>query len=169
MNNKIRRSSLRDCYEASIFIADKSSGDYHNAVMYNSSRDGMYFETSCQIADGQDVYVKLDDKATQIMGEDKYREYLAKVKWCRTISSGEEKPCFGLGIHFLNGLQDEFEHSLRDCSLNCDKCGVNVLPEQTHKTENSLNLCQQCYKKFESYPEGELKSCIENYLMGNIF
>lgn len=169
MTKQTRRSSPRDCRESPIFVANKSSGDYSSAVMYNSSCDGMYFETSCHIQDGQEVYVKVENKESKVSKEDICRQYLAKVKWCRNISTEENKPYFGFGICFTPENKAAFEAFVTGFSINCDKCGIMVHASKACKSANSLNLCRHCHEQLTTYPEGELKSCIENYLMGNVF
>lgn len=165
--NEERRISPRDSNEEAVFINDNPFGNFSTAVIYNISRDGLYFETSCSIQDGQDVYVKFYNEATRVADGEVQREYQAKVKWCREISSDENKPCFGLGLHIINEEHIDSIESSAECSTNCDKCGV-ILSGKISKTEDLPTLCKKCYDHFKTFPDGELKSCIENYLMGNV-
>ncbi len=164
MNRQERRVSPRDSDEAFVFINENPFGNFSRAVLHNSSKDGMYFETSCDIQHGKDVYIK----APRIESGEMYRKYQAKVKWCKDISSDENKPCFGLGLHIINEEHVESTKSSIGYSANCDKCGIAILPGEIFDTEKSLSLCSKCYNQFKTFPDGELKSCIENYLLGNV-
>ncbi len=168
MSRQERRVSQRDINEASVFINDNPFGNFSSAVLHNSSRNGMYFETSYNIQDGKDVYVKFFNKAPRVNSGEVYRKYQAKVKWCKDISSDENKPCFGLGLHIISEEHIESTKSSVYYSTSCDKCGIAILSGEIYKTENLLTLCNKCCNQFKTLPNGELKSCIENYLLGNV-
>ncbi len=168
MSSQERRVSPRDSNEAFVFINDNPFGNFSRAVLHNSSKDGMYFETSCDIRNGKDVYVKFYNTHPQVDSGEMYREYQTTVKWCKDISSIKNKLCFGLGLQIVNEKHIKSAESFVDYSTSCDKCGIGIHVGGIYNTEKSLTLCSKCDNQFKTFPDGELKSCIENYLLGNV-
>jgi len=150
---------------APILISDKLDGNYANAIMQNHSSSGMYL--ICQQALGFDegVYVNMLESARNEI----YRGFFGRVKWCRELKrSDENDDHFGIGINFIVKSHNYFGGigCMTDCC--CDVCGEKTSFNKLIRTDDYVFQCKDCYNALNSFPEGNLKSCISNYLLGNI-
>lgn len=160
-----RRSCPRDSYQAPVLISDKLDGSYLNATMHNKSKNGMYLISNQPIGCDAGLYVNRLDSLKQ----DIYRGFYGHVKWCKELKrSGDQDDHFGIGINFVIKSHHYFGGIAFMTEYSCDICGENVPFGNMIKTKEFVLQCPKCHDALECYPDGNLKSCITNYLMGNI-
>ena len=157
-----RRIQARENYEAPIIYAKYNDGDFHEATMYNSSQDGMYFESACDLRQGLYVYIKLAEPGHDICLPG---AYVGQVRWCIKKNNAS---IYGIGVrfmargHIINGKNAERS----DCS--CDLCG-EITPEEILMTDDALSLCHDCFKRLGGLIEGNIKNSILRFMAGNVF
>lgn len=160
-----RRSCPRDTYQAPILISDKLDGDYSNAWMQNHSQNGMYLISKQPLNFDSGIYINMLEAHTR----DIYRGFFGRVKWCREITDSDDlNDHFGIGINFIIRSHNYFGGigCMIDCC--CDVCGEKIPFNQLVRTDDFVFQCKECYEALKHYPEGNLKSTINNYLLGNI-
>lgn len=160
-----RRSCPRDNYQAPILISETMDGNYINAFMQNQSKGGMYLVTPQPIDCESGLYVNMLESAER----DIYRGFFGRVKWCRELKRSEDlNDHFGVGIHFVIKSHQYFGGigCMTECC--CDICGEKMALQKLIKTREFVLECPACHSALDRYPDGSLKSTINNYLMGNI-
>lgn len=160
-----RRACPRDIFKAPILICEKSDGIYSQAIMQNHSINGMYLICERPLDFEMGIYINMLEKEKR----DRYKGFFGRVKWCRELKrSGDIEDHFGAGINFIVKSHNYFGGigCMVDCC--CDVCGERIPTDQMLRTEDCLFQCQNCYHAINNFPEGNLKSSINNYLLGNI-
>jgi hypothetical protein len=140
-------------------------GNYINAFMQNQSKGGMYLVTPQPIDCESGLYVNMLESAER----DIYRGFFGRVKWCRELKRSEDlNDHFGVGIHFVIKSHQYFGGigCMTECC--CDICGEKMALQKLIKTREFVLECPACHSALDRYPDGSLKSTINNYLMGNI-
>lgn len=160
-----RRSCPRNLYETRIVFSENIEGDYKVARMYNKSKNGMYIEVPQPLEFDTGVYVNL----LQTDSPDSHCGYFARVKWCKKIEDAfDESKIYGIGVNYISKSRSLFGEMNCIVKFSCDACGKKVELRKLIKTNNFLYQCTDCKTKIENYPDGNLKSSIEDYLLGNI-
>lgn len=160
-----RRSCPRDPYQAPILISDRLDGRYSSALMKNHSPNGMYLVYNQPLGFDTGVYVNL----LETHNPDIYRGFYGRVKWCRELRRADDHDDhFGVGINFVIRSHNYFGGigNMIDCC--CDVCGEWLPLDKLIRTDDFMFQCRDCYEALKHYPEGNLKSSVTNYLMGNI-
>jgi len=140
---------------------------YSDAVLYNCSRTGMYFEPRAIVLPEEGVHILMSTYAPTSDGPDRYCYYLARAVWCRSIPDDKD-PRYGCGARLLkcscrpDGMDAEF------ICHTCDMCAEAIPCQNLQKTEDFLYLCPSCERHLEAIPEGHLKRSIKRFLLGNV-
>ncbi len=153
MSNVSKRAFQREGCKVKITFSIFKTDKHFCADMLNCGQGGLYFESDVNIAPGSDIYIKMENYSPEIHGLDAYDGYRAEVLWCRKLYK-EDKSVYGVGARFMVNT--------------CGQCGQTVSYDQIHKTESLLFLCTDCLDQIESIPQGQLKECLEDYLLGNV-
>ena len=136
-----------------------------NAMMQNNSRNGMYLVCDRPMDFDTGIYVNMIEAGKQ----DLYRGFFGRVRWCRDIESPRNgNNHFGVGINFIIKSHNYFGGigCMVDCC--CDICGERMPFGQLVLTRDYVLECKECHKALKHYPEGQLKSSINNHVLGNI-
>lgn len=149
MSNITRRAFSRNRYQAPIIITDCVTENVHPAEMHNSSVGGMYFESGIELTPGNGINIQLQGVCSDPYWPEACTSYLAEVRWCRRIAGGDS-PLFGVGVRFVMDT--------------CIYCGQKI----EHKGICEVEICPCCLSRICSVQDGQIKSHIENYLMGNV-
>lgn len=149
MSNITRRAFSRNRYRAPIIVSDSATDNAYPAEMQNSSVGGMYFESDIALQPGTGVNIQLLDQSPDPYWPEACNNYLAEVRWCRKIP-GRDTPLYGIGARFIMDT--------------CIYCGRKI----EHKGVAEADICPCCLSRICSVTDGRIKSCIENYLMGNV-
>jgi hypothetical protein len=83
-----KRRFERNDFDTPVVFSDDQIKEYHNAMMYNFSDHGMYFESHAPLRQGSTVFVKTLNYCSVNK---------CQVRWCRKIDS-EGKEVFGIGL-----------------------------------------------------------------------
>jgi len=140
---------------------------YSDALLYNCSRTGMYFEPRAIVMPEESVHIIMPTYSPSSDGPDRYCSYRARAVWCRSIPD-ETDPRYGCGARLLecscrlDGMDGEV------ICHTCDMCSVAIPCQNLRKTEEFLYLCPSCERHLEAIPEGQLKRSIKRVLMGNV-
>ncbi len=165
MHQDKRRSSPRDNFKAPILISETLDGNYVDAIMHNHSKSGMYIVAPQHLDCESGLYVNMLDS----VDHDIYRGFYGRVKWCRELRRAEDLgDHFGVGIHFVIKSHQYFGGIGCMAECCCDICGARMPLHKLIKTREFILECRACHSALSTYPDGSLKSTINNYLMGNI-
>ena len=140
-------------------------GDFLNATMLNQSSGGMYLVSHQPIGCDTGIYVNM----LQSIDRELYRGFFGRVKWCRELKRSDDlEDHYGMGINFVIKSHNYFGGigCMTECC--CDICGEKMAFNKLIKTSDYVFECPSCNMTLSSYPDGNLKSTINNYLMGNI-
>ncbi len=145
-----RRAFPRRLCQVPVVYAFSDTDHYHPATMQNISKGGMCMESEYYLEPGTDIYIRTLSDTSGIADD-----YRGTVAWCRKWKEAEDqKPCFGVGIRFWVNV--------------CTQCGEAIAWRNIHLTDNAICLCPDCASHLNHLPQGKLRECIENYLMGNV-
>ncbi|MCP4111588.1 MAG: PilZ domain-containing protein [Desulfobacteraceae bacterium] len=149
-----KRAFPRNICEARIKFSIFDKPESLNAIMYNNSEGGMYFESGSHIDTGSDICIELLDNWPDSSDPVTCNGYRGEVMWRRKIFKNGGVSCYGVGVRFMVNV--------------CDKCGEKVTYSEIQKTDNLLFLCNYCFDQLEDWSGGKIGECLDNYLMGNI-
>lgn len=162
MVEQIKRAHSRRKYEAAIRYGNFNADVYFDARTYNSSMDGMYFESVHGPRPKSDIYIQMLNYTPEGEGPEAYRFYRAKVKWCKQIVDPRGSS-YGVGVQYIARSR-----IASGAAYTCSLCGDNIPYGKFHQTEDFVYWCQGCFKHFDSLPEGKVKESIKNFLIGNV-
>jgi hypothetical protein len=91
-----QRDTLRVKHRASILLENFPARAHYEAIMYNYSRGGMYFESDYAPLPGTEIYIGIE-KSPYDSAPDMYR---AKVRWRRELPAPNSKYSFGVGVKY---------------------------------------------------------------------
>lgn len=97
MSGNTRRLHTRKYYESPVLYKKAGQANFHEAVMYNSSVDGLYFESDYALMPGTELSIKIVDKTSKIFGAIAGDTYRVIVRWCQDRAIYNEY-CFGVGV-----------------------------------------------------------------------
>lgn len=157
-----KRAHSRGNYEAPIRYADFNTKNYFEAKMYNWSMDGMYFESPRCPPAKSDICIQMVGYMPDSEGPEAYRFYRAKVRWCKQIVNVGGPPC-GVGVqHIVRS------HIVSGPTYTCSLCGENIPYGEIHETDDFVYLCSACFNHLKVLPDGKVKECIKNFMIGNV-
>lgn len=96
-----QRNFSRTYTELPIMFSDQLSNSYSDAHMYNTSAEGMYFESVFELPAGFDICIKcLNDAPDMDYAPEAYKICHAKVVWCKQVEN-KTPHHYGVGVKFL--------------------------------------------------------------------
>lgn len=90
------RGAVRKKRKVDILLEQLPTGVYHEARMFNYSRDGMYFESNFAPLPGTEIYIGVEDSPYD-SGPDIYR---AQVRWRKSLSDKDSPFHYGVGVKY---------------------------------------------------------------------
>ncbi len=69
----------------SIMVAKKNSEFFHNARMYACCDTGMFFESACELPEGANICIWMENSESESYGFITSKPYHAEVEWCREV------------------------------------------------------------------------------------
>lgn len=142
-----KRAFARENCETPIIFSTCGIDKLYDAIMYNNSTGGLYFESGHGLRPGAGIFVKVPEAYLT----DDFAESRAEIMWARKTVAGA---FFGMGARYI----------FNECNL----CSNLIPPREMHVTEQYVCLCESCYQMLGGLPEGNVKSGIENYILGNV-
>lgn len=165
-SNSNRRLNSRSYYKAPINYATFYSENYYEATMFNSSDEGMYFESDSAVRQGSYIYIKMINFSPDIYVPGAYKAYVAQVRWCRKVNDSGDV-MYGSGVRYTTKgiLYGKTSHHFY---YSCDLCGREIPSDQIHNTEESLHLCLDCFKYIGKLRDGKIKESMLKFAVGNV-
>ncbi len=148
-------------------IAPAGSDDFLESRMFNFSRSGLYMETNQVFPPDSKIVIVMNNYAPAQYGPEAYRSYIARICWGRERED-RYGIWFGAGVQFQSKSHEMIGETKPDILETCDLCGALSKSGEYHRLQNEIILCLQCYTHFSKFPEGEIKQCIERFILGNV-
>jgi hypothetical protein len=156
----------KDCHiPIKYAAADKT--DYRQAILYNSSKTGVYFEAAEAPEPGVNVQIVRPGAAASAFEPEAIRFYEGRTVWCRRLADETDSRC-GCGVqlfkcgHRLDGAEAQL------IQQNCDLCNEPTPCHELFKTSEFFYLCPACHRFLKLLPDGHLKNSIKRFLIGNV-
>ena len=166
MKEQTRRKHLRQAIQVPILYGRCDCESYRKAVMINSCRDGMYFESDKPTRPQSDLFIKISANRPKGLSGEEYKAFRAKVKWCSPLVGGKQQ-CYGTGVQYLAKSYLRYGANIPNSQYHCDYCDQRIPDRLIHRTESGLMLCQGCLHHIETLP-GHMVIAVERVLMGNV-
>jgi hypothetical protein len=141
--------------------------DYRDAVAYNCSMAGMYFELQTMMMPEEGIHIIMSTYSPSAEGPESFRYYLARTVWCRSIADDAD-PRYGCGVRLLKRSCQADGMNADTICHTCDMCGMLIQCQNLRKVEESLCLCPSCERHLAAIPEGRLKLSIKRLISGNV-
>lgn len=162
-----KRAYPRCAHEAPIMCTDYDTRKYYHAKIYNSSLEGLYFESYKSLQPESDIYIKMINYAPDTPGPEAYRAYRAKVKWCKKIDKSVPYR-YGIGIKHSAISHMVYDRSVQNDTYSCNLCGTEMPSGEIQETDDFVFLCISCFNCLEGLREGKIKESIKDFLLGNV-
>ena len=167
MSELQKRVHSRDALEAPIMYTNYDTENYCPAKMYNTSLNGMYFESERALQPESDICIKMVTHSSEEPGSEACKAFRARVKWCEKRNKGGIS-CYGIGIQYLAKSHTVYGGKVHGLKCSCDLCGEKVPSEEIFELEDPVYLCSSCFNYLEDLPEGKTKESVKEFLIGNI-
>ena len=141
--------------------------DYQEAIAYNLSRTGMYFELQTLMMPEESIHIIVSTSSLSAEGPESFRYYLARTAWCWSIAGGNELR-YGCGARLIRRSNDPDAINTEIICYTCDMCGVLIPCHDLRKTEEFLVICPSCDWHFVAIPDGNLKKSFKHFITGNV-
>jgi hypothetical protein len=141
--------------------------EYREAVVYNCSRTGMYFELRSIVMPGESIHIIASTSFLSAEGPESFRYYLARAAWCRSIADDSD-PRYGCGARLLRRSYESEGLNAEIICYTCDMCGLLIPCQDLRKTEEFLVICPSCEWHFVAIPDGNLKKSCKHFITGNV-
>jgi len=109
---------------------------FSDAMLYNCSRTGMYFEPRAIVMPEESVQIIMSTYSASADGPDRYRYYQARAIWCRSIPDDTD-PRYGCGARLLACSCKADGKDAKVICHTCDMCSVPIPCHDLRKTEES--------------------------------
>jgi predicted RNA-binding Zn-ribbon protein involved in translation (DUF1610 family) len=139
---------------------------YRDAILYNCSRVGMYFEPEALLTPDETIDILMPPRAHAAEGPERFSYYFARAVWCHSIP-GEKGSRYGCGALLLKRSRQRNGRNAEAITHSCDSCGAAIPCQQLLKTDAFLYLCPSCQWQMASPPEGRPKRSIPRTLPDN--
>jgi hypothetical protein len=135
--------------------------------MYNTSPNGMYFESERALQPETDICIKMATHLSEEPEPEAFKVCRARVKWCEKINKSGIS-CYGIGIQYLAESHTVDGRKVHGLSRSCDLCGEERHSEEILEIEDYVYLCNRCFNYLGGLPEGKIKESIREFLIGNV-
>jgi hypothetical protein len=162
-----KRAHSRNAYEAPIMYTNYDTENYCPAKMYNTSLNGMYFESERALQPESDICIKMVTHLSEETEPEACKACRARVKWCQKIDKSGIS-CYGIGIQYLAKSHTVDGGKVHGLSCTCNLCGEKVPSDEILEIEDFVYLCHSCFNYLEGLPEGQIKESIKEFLIGNV-
>jgi hypothetical protein len=162
-----KRLFQRHACRLSIQYRTTEAENYREAVAYNFSKTGMYFEQPTIVMPQEGIHIIMSTYSPSAEGPDSFRYYLARAVWCRSIAN-DANPRYGCGARLLKRNRQADGINAEIIYHTCDMCGARIPCQDLRKTEEFLYLCPSCEWHLVAIPEGHLRRSIKQFVAGNV-
>lgn len=166
MNHPNRRAYPRADFHLPIQYRPTQSDRYRDSELYNISEAGLAFGSMNPLTPGTRVRVFMIKCPEITPGPGAYHAFVVGVRWCRDSIDGDALR-YSVGAEILEKLAKEEAMTEPAVQYTCDLCGA-VRPEEEMIMTDGVWLCRRCHAHLERLPAGNLRDCIDRFLMGNV-
>ncbi len=159
-----RRFQGRENINVPILYEKDRQDSYHQAIMYNVSMDGMYFESNQMFSQGEYFFIKLKDPLPGFESVKPYDACAAQVKWCKKTKTD---PSYKVGVKRLLKAEIFKKEAVETPTLCCELC-ANTSMQEVVKTDEQLYLCRNCFTYLSQLHGKTLKANINRFMVGNV-
>ena len=135
--------------------------------MLNYSTGGMCYETDQQLEPESEVCIVMQNYSPSQSGPERYRSYLTRVCWIEPIAA-KDNHLYAAGARIIARSHEILSARADEPRHLCDLCGALMPVRRLQDTTEKVQLCEQCYKHFQSIPEGKIRECVARFLVGNV-
>ena len=159
-----RRRHDRENCKTIITYSEYRKTDYYEATMCDKSAGGVSFESNTDIQSGLPVCIIMPSTVVGAEAIDAYEAYVARVKWCQQN---------GRKHHYKMGAQFMFQgymHNAGEADKACGTCALceNKLSGEVYQIDDSMNLCQSCFKYLGGVLEDRGRESVLRFISGNV-
>ena len=165
--HKIKRLHLRSNHELPIKYSFGDRKDFLDAIVYNSSQGGMYFEPTQPLPPDSNVQIIMVNYTPGGQGPEAYRVYDTQSRWCRKIP-GTVPERYGVGVQLLAKSRELNGSDTEKINQSCEMCGQITARDEVCTIDGCIVLCDSCFEHFQSLPPGHAKKTIKRLLDGNV-
>lgn len=159
-----RRFQAREKTNVPILYAKAHDGLYHQAIMYNVSMGGMYFESNQMFFQREYFFIKTNDSLPGFELLRPYDAYAAQVKWCEKTDIDSS---YKIGIKRVGKAKFVKTEDFDTSTLCCELC-ENPSTQEVVKTDEHLCLCRNCFTCLSQLPGKALKANLTRFMVGNV-
>ena len=157
----------RTSYKAPIQYFHPQSDHYFNSSMYNFSEDGLYFESIHALEPNSKMTITMQNYSPGASGPEAFQSYLAEIRWCLDRSD-QSSARYGVGVRILEKTHTRSTETEVKQHQSCDLCGDEFDKASICLMDGSICLCPGCYQHLDTMPDGQIKSSIKRFLIGNV-
>ncbi len=171
MSRSIHRAYSRAPLETPIQWAmayDKDHTLYHPGRLLNYSSGGLCYESKDPSDREAEVAIVMNDYTPDRSGPERYRSYMARICWVLPLSANGNGG-FATGAQIIARSHENLIDIVDQPTIICDLCGALMLASRMVNTDGGAQLCDPCFKYFQTIPAGNARMRLERYLAGNIF
>ena len=167
MSDIIERTYPRVAIETPIQFAPLNTHKYHPTRSLNFSAGGLCYQSEQRLEPMAEVCIVMLNYAPERYGPEGYRSYLARIRWVQPSSALHGS--FATGAQIFARSHEILTDEVQEPYHICDLCGALMPASLLQSTNGNAQLCQHCYKQFQSVPDGKLRQSVERFLVGNVY
>lgn len=143
------RAFSRHSGKVMIRFSESEAAKYQPAEMLEKSSGGMSFIAEHELKPGASILISIQDAANVVNGAAPHPEYLGEVRWC-VKENRPDAPGYRVGVRLF--------------AAECILCGKKL----RRRSADEVDVCDDCKDRFCSTSDGKIRTCVENYLIGNV-
>jgi len=159
-----RRFQARENINVPILYAKDHDDSYHQAIMYNVSMDGMYFESNQMFSQWEYFFIKINDSLPGFESVKPYDACAAQVKWCKKPDIDSS---YKVGVKRVGKAKIVNKEEVDTSTFCCELC-ANTSIQEVVKTDEHLYLCLNCFTCLSQLPGKALKANLNRFMVGNV-
>ena len=149
MNAITRRAFSRNTDKMRISFAENMTAKYQHAELLEKSSGGMSFIAARELKPGAGILIRIEGESDDSNGGKTHPDYLAEVRWCVREPQADAN-AFRVGVRLF--------------SKKCTLCNSDIRDSDF----DGVDVCEDCRNRVCSTSRGKIRSCVENYLLGNV-
>ena len=158
-----RRYIIRANINSPIFVSKDHEPSYHDAMIYNVSREGMCLGAGRNFDRGEHFFIRLHESVPGFESMSPYEACVAEVKWC----SRKDSESYRMGVRQIGKATVVNKKDIDISVLSCDACG-NSRVYKVIKTDDYIHLCLNCYAWMARMNGNAMKDTLTRYILGNV-
>lgn len=167
METPSRREFPRVHHESDILYAPGETFAFRESRMRNFSKGGIYFETMELLPENSKIHIMMEEDSPDAYGPGAYQSYSADIRWRRNIQQNG-RSLYGFGVRFLEIHHEPLKTPVILEKVVCEMCGALESRTECQMNDEFVVFCPTCRNHVDHLPDGNLKDCIDRFLLGNV-